>query len=442
MSNLTESPVYESGIYQLEITDPVAGGEDGVSNLQAKQLANRTAYLKQKTDELKTSVDNIEQVTGIDGSNGQDGSNGNDGNDGSNGQDGANGARGAGRYEIGTTSGAWSSSVAQTAIGQSPVNGDVVTIYKHADPKIQSTKMYNGSSWQAFALHIHGSVLIEGTVVANELSLPNHGVNIRENANNVTIQGIGILSTHFSIDRTGIDSVNEAGAIFEGTYSIGIVGSAANREGVVGISRFENGMLGNSQSDHFSGVVGQGGYGVKGEGVSYDFYAAGSGANYGPFTGAHDGIVPNNFTGIAGDLVTDDSLLHIHNISNAICKMSLSSTANNTTVRGVLVAIKNLPTDQSLAPVALTSYSDYAALQISHKKIIVNALGEGVLNCCGEGGDIVTGDYITTSNTIGKGMKQADQTCERPYTVAQARHNVTFNNASEVKQVAVIYLRG
>lgn len=52
MANLPESPIYESGIYQLETTDPVVGGVNGVSNLQAKQLANRTTWLKQIADEV------------------------------------------------------------------------------------------------------------------------------------------------------------------------------------------------------------------------------------------------------------------------------------------------------------------------------------------------------------------------------------------------------
>lgn len=52
MANLTESAVYEAGIYQLETTDPVIGGASGISNLQAKQLANRTKFLY---DELVTA---------------------------------------------------------------------------------------------------------------------------------------------------------------------------------------------------------------------------------------------------------------------------------------------------------------------------------------------------------------------------------------------------
>src|SRR5690606_35502767 len=56
MANLPEQPVYEEGIYQLETTDPVQGGPDGVSNLPLKQLANRTAYLKETVDAIGDAI--------------------------------------------------------------------------------------------------------------------------------------------------------------------------------------------------------------------------------------------------------------------------------------------------------------------------------------------------------------------------------------------------
>lgn len=56
MANLNEIVQYEPGIYQLETTDPVLGGADGIDNLQAKQLANRTAYLKQHVDALESGA--------------------------------------------------------------------------------------------------------------------------------------------------------------------------------------------------------------------------------------------------------------------------------------------------------------------------------------------------------------------------------------------------
>ncbi|AUH51096.1 hypothetical protein CXB49_09870 [Chromobacterium sp. ATCC 53434] len=52
MANLQEKPVWEAGIYQLETSDPVLAGPDGIDNLQGKQLANRTAFLKKQLDEL------------------------------------------------------------------------------------------------------------------------------------------------------------------------------------------------------------------------------------------------------------------------------------------------------------------------------------------------------------------------------------------------------
>ncbi|EQW36295.1 hypothetical protein G902_01152 [Escherichia coli UMEA 3052-1] len=50
MANLPETPQWEDGIYQIEVSDPVLGGPDGISNRQAKQLASRTSYLKQQVE--------------------------------------------------------------------------------------------------------------------------------------------------------------------------------------------------------------------------------------------------------------------------------------------------------------------------------------------------------------------------------------------------------
>ena len=54
MANLSEFSVYEPGVYQLERADVVdAGvGGDGIANQQAKQLANRTKWLKGQVDAL------------------------------------------------------------------------------------------------------------------------------------------------------------------------------------------------------------------------------------------------------------------------------------------------------------------------------------------------------------------------------------------------------
>lgn len=68
MAYLPEENTYEAGIYQLELTDKVMGGADGISNLQGKQLANRTKYLKSETDRLETekvAVNTKGQANGV-----------------------------------------------------------------------------------------------------------------------------------------------------------------------------------------------------------------------------------------------------------------------------------------------------------------------------------------------------------------------------------------
>lgn len=50
MAKLTETAQWEDGIYQIETSDPVVGGPDGVTNRPARELANRTAYLKQQQE--------------------------------------------------------------------------------------------------------------------------------------------------------------------------------------------------------------------------------------------------------------------------------------------------------------------------------------------------------------------------------------------------------
>ncbi|UTJ66940.1 tail fiber protein [Escherichia coli] len=56
MGNLNETEKWEENIYQLETSDPVLGGADGISNRAPRQLANRTKWLKKKTEEAAQSL--------------------------------------------------------------------------------------------------------------------------------------------------------------------------------------------------------------------------------------------------------------------------------------------------------------------------------------------------------------------------------------------------
>jgi len=65
MANLNITPAWVAGVYQIEPEDPVVGGPDGISNIQAKQLGNRTEWLKQQ---LAAAQKDLEAV-GTDGQN-------------------------------------------------------------------------------------------------------------------------------------------------------------------------------------------------------------------------------------------------------------------------------------------------------------------------------------------------------------------------------------
>lgn len=46
MGNLTEENRWEDNVYNIETHDPVIGGSNGIANQQARQLANRTQFLR------------------------------------------------------------------------------------------------------------------------------------------------------------------------------------------------------------------------------------------------------------------------------------------------------------------------------------------------------------------------------------------------------------
>jgi hypothetical protein len=56
MANLTETVEWIEGLYRFEVTDPVLGGEEGIDNVQAKQLGARTRYLKAALESLGTGL--------------------------------------------------------------------------------------------------------------------------------------------------------------------------------------------------------------------------------------------------------------------------------------------------------------------------------------------------------------------------------------------------
>lgn len=59
MADLPEKNEWTTGVYQLETSDPVLGGPEGIDNLQGKQLANRTRWLKDQIERIISGVTSI-----------------------------------------------------------------------------------------------------------------------------------------------------------------------------------------------------------------------------------------------------------------------------------------------------------------------------------------------------------------------------------------------
>ena len=185
-----------------------------------------------------------------------------------------------------------------------------------------------------------------------------------------------------------------------------------------------------------------------------------SGNGYGPFTGAHDGLLPKEIEPEVGDLIVDTDIVR-ETISDVMTIVGLSGTEKQKNVVGVFVA-RNAA-DAVWAPASMTEdepalievdgrdylfyppVPEWADFVDGHDLVVLNALGEGMMNVCGAGGDLHPGDLLCASGTPGKAMKQDDDLLHG-YTVGRVRLKqgevVTFASPSEVKRVSVFYCCG
>ena len=196
-------------------------------------------------------------------------------------------------------------------------------------------------------------------------------------------------------------------------------------------------------------------------GTGYAAYGIGkiySTLGFTPFTGIHDGLIDT--IAEQGDIIVDVEVLSRIDISNSILKMRPSTIPNQKGVIGVCNIIFEEPPsdwkpssgkieypngmdeDTSLRPPIYPAPNLWACdIPEGYKVIHVNAVGEGLINVCGQGGNIELGDLIVTSSIPGKGMRQADDIV-RSITVAKSREPVSFDYPEQIKQIACIYVCG
>ncbi len=193
-------------------------------------------------------------------------------------------------------------------------------------------------------------------------------------------------------------------------------------------------------------------YGVKGQSDSasgYDFYAAGAGTDYGPFTGGHETKLSSDFpenikSGMIVSVTGKTEKRYLDNqigISSTLPTIELSNSINDKKVLGAFTAYSDLGEDHW--------YINYSKL--TDRFATVNSLGEGRVWISDINGNVEAGDYITTSEIAGYGMKQNDDLLHS-YTLGKSTENIDWNSVSEIVEfegeeykvylIAVVYTSG
>ena len=366
--------------------------------------------------------------------------------------------------------------------------------YKFSIGKSDGTKM----TWNGTALAVTGGTITGGTIQTASgvdqrvvLSGADNSLKVYNDDNEITLQaggtGLGarIKVTSTTLSGYAIHAVNDGGAaVFAdvttgdailgratgsggvGVYGQGTHSSSTTNYGVFGVSARAEAVRGQASnaggSNH--GVRGinlnGAGSGVSTAGIvgaanGYNFYAdGGSALDYGTFTGVHDALSDLGDTFEIGDIVVDQQIIVHSSISSTISLVKTSTLPNQKAALGVVSMLprplsevrpkayvkgfEEDPESKSYVQVMIPQYETDCQI---YNIMAANALGEGQINVCGEGGDIQAGDLIVTSSIPGKGMKQSDDIV-RSITVAKSRESVTFSSPTEVKQIACIFLSG
>jgi len=277
------------------------------------------------------------------------------------------------------------------------VVGDTVII-SNSSTKFAKTKYWSGTSWVDPGVVIDGNLLVSGSLSAGKIyggTLTGVAIDIT-NVMNTGTSWLAVTNLRSNSVRAGNSNTTPITSPVET--------SANTRLVVDGKASFGNSII------------------VNGTTL--------------PFTGAHRSATSLSTEYQQGEIIVDGTLYDAGDISNTIYAAEKSYFANQKGVIGVFVEDYFEQFEDIEKNITVIN-----PLKDGNKYIVVNALGEGKVLVCGEGGNIERGDLIVTSSIPGKGMKQADDVI-RSYTVAKAREAVTFASPDEVKLVACIYLCG
>jgi hypothetical protein len=237
----------------------------------------------------------------------------------------------------------------------------------------------------------------------------------------------------------------------ESSNGRGVFGEASSTSGQgIGVTGWTYGPTGQGVWGYAASTVGTN-FGVSGYSASttgFDFYASGSGTDYGPFTGAHEVLLAESFPMEIkpGMIVSGTGEAHVRrtssgdvDLSSTLPTVKLADSAQDKAVLGVLVGEITLPEGHWYSPDAGDRFAS------------VNALGEGRVWVTNINGDIEAGDFITASEIPGYGQAQGDDLLHN-YTLGKAMETINWDSVTEtvvfngqeykVYLLAVVYTSG
>jgi hypothetical protein len=126
----------------------------------------------------------------------------------------------------------------------------------------------------------------------------------------------------------------------------------------------------------------------------------------------------------------------IVNINEAIPIVKLCTTNFDKRVFGI---ISDEETDSMNREFNLGNIKFHTRKKMRNKKYMINSVGEGGIWVCNMNGNLVNGDYITTSSVPGYGMRQPDDV-HKNYTVAKITCDCDFSNVTKyLKWKKIVY---
>jgi hypothetical protein len=349
------------------------------------------------------------------------------------------------------------------SVGPTELQNNAVTEQKIANLAVTNAKISDLSADKITGGTINATIAINGPTITGgvirtsgatqrvEMSSASNAV-VVYNASGSSIARFGTpvsLSPPLTIVHNG-NAASMAGNSTSSAVSVTNQGNGpaleANSTGGGSNSHGMRGIGATTSSAGGHGIVG-----VSAPGGGWAFYA--QTGNYGPFTGAHDALLPKSDIVQIGEIVCSTGrVISKSGVDDALLEVSVSEEEKQRGAFGIvsrigpfdpygpIAALPELEKDQVPTPIRLWISENY-------KRLSVNGCGEGLVLVCGRGGDIEVGDYICTSSMRGKGQRQNDETGNaddllRRHTVSQATQSVKFSDPDEVQLVACIYKCG